>query len=176
MHTALITAVAPALLALLQVHFREAGLARETLAFVVQGLASWTLTKLRFSLSTALLCTVTRIRKRAANGCRSTHVAPGLLLGHPVAFRAFDRGFSADFKLNPTRTAHAAAIVENQLADGKTLRHLRAVLAHDGSFVILGSFGSDGAECVVPLPPALPAAEADDDDALLSSDDDSDSD
>jgi hypothetical protein len=172
----LITAVAPALRALLHRHFLEAGLAPVTLAFVEQGLANWTLRKLRFSLSIALFSTVARIRKRAANGCRSTTVGRGLLNGHPVAFSAFDLGFSADFKLNPTRTAHAAAIVENQLADGKTLRHLRAVLADDGSFVILGSFDSDGAECVVPLPPALPAAEADDDDALLSSDDDSDTD
>ena len=173
----MITAVAPALQALLHLHFLEAGLAPVTLAFVVQGLANWTLPKLRLSLYQALFSTVSRIRKRAANGCRSTTVGRGLLNGHPVAFSAFDpAGFSADFKLNPTRTAHAAAIVENQLADGKTLRHLRAALAPDGSFVIMGSFGSDGAECVVPLPPALPAAEADDDDALLSSDDDSDSD
>ena len=175
----MITAVVPALRTLLHVHFREAGLARETLAFVVQGLANWTPPILRHSLSAALFNTEPKIRKRAAEGCRSTHMAAGLFFGLPVAVGAFDldtgcSGFSAN--LNPTRTAHAADIVENQLADGKTLRHLRAVLAPDGSFVILGSFGSDGAECVVPLPPALPAAEADDDDDLISSDDDSDAD
>lgn len=179
----MITAVVPALRTLLHVHFREAGLARETLAFVVQGLANWTPLILRFRLSAALFNTEPKIRKRAADGCLSTHVAPGLFFGHPVAFGAFDfdtgcSGFSAD--LNPTRTAHAASIVANQLADGKTLRHLRAVLAPDGSFVIWGSIGLDGAEYVVPLPPALPKpdSEADDNDGddPFSSDDDSDAD
>jgi hypothetical protein len=118
--------------------------------------------------------TVSKIRKRAAAGCLSTSMAPGLFFGHPVAFGAFEfdkgcSGFSAD--LTPTRTAHAAAIVDNQLADGKTLRHLRAVLKPDGSFVIWGSFGDD-AESVVDMPPALPAPKADDDDDSLSSDDD----
>jgi hypothetical protein len=144
---------------------------------VVQGLANWTPQKFRRSLYRALLNTEASVRKRAAEGCRSTHMATQLFLGHPLAVGAFDppaahRCFSA----TATRTAHAASIVANQLADGKTLRHLRAVLAPDGSFVILGSTGLDGVECVVPLPPALSAAEADDDDALLSSDDDSDSD
>jgi hypothetical protein len=175
MHTALITAVAPALLALLQVHFREAGLAPETLDFVVQGLANWTLPKLRHRLSDGMFNfnTETKIRKRAAKG---RALAPGLFYGHPGAFGLFDTGcsgFSAD--LTPTRTAHAAAIVDNQCADGKTLRNLRAVLAPDGSFVIWGSFGDD-AESVVDMPPALPAPETDDDDDSLSSDDDCDSD
>ena len=82
--------------------------------------------------------------------------------------------------MNPTRTAHATSIVANQLADGKTLTHLRAVLAPDGSFEIWGSIGLDGAEYVVPLPPALPEpdSEADDNDGddPFSSDDDSDAD
>jgi hypothetical protein len=177
MHTALITAVAPALLALLQVHFREAGLAPETLDFVVQGLANWTLPTLRKRLSAGLFnfTTETKIRKRAAKGGQLA-LAPGLFFGHPGAFGLFDTGcssFSVD--LTPTRTAHAAAIVGNQLADGKTLRHLRAVLEPDGSFVIWGSFGDD-AESVVDMPPALPAPEADDDDDSLSSDDDCDTD
>jgi hypothetical protein len=172
----LITAVAPALLALLHVHFREAGLAHETLAFVVQGLADWTPARLRHSLYHALFSTEARVRKRAAEarGC----LAAGLFYGHPVAFDALDfdtacLGFSAN--LNPTRTAHATAIVGNQLADNKTLRHLRAVLEPDGSFVIWGSFGDD-AESVVDMPPALPTPKADDDDDSLSSDYDSDSD
>ena len=177
MHTALITAVAPALLALLQVHFREAGLAPETLDFVLQGLANWTLLTLRKCLKHGLFnfTLETKIRKRAAKGGPAC-LAPGLFIGHPGAFGLFDTGcsgFSAD--LTPTRTAHAAAIVDNQLADGKTLRNLRAVLAPDGSFVIWGSFGDD-AESVVDMPPALPAPEADDDDDSLSSDDDCDSD
>ena len=175
----------PALVALFHVHFRESGLAHETLAFVLQGLANWTPPRLRHNLSSALFGTEPKIRKRAADGCLSTHVAPGLFFGHPVAFGAFDfdtgcSGFSAN--LNPTRTAHAADIVENQLADGKTLRHLRAGLAPDGSFVIWGSIGLDGAEYVVDMPPALPASEPDseaddnDGDDQFSSDDDSDAD
>ena len=181
----MITAVVPALRTLLHVHFREAGLARETLAFVVQGLANWTPLILRFRLSAALFNTEPKIRKRAAEGCRSTRMATGLFFGLPVAVGAFDfdtgcSGFSAN--LTPTRTAHAADIVENQLADGKTLRHLRAVLAPDGSFVIWGSIGLDGAEYVVDMPPALPASEPDseaddnDGDDQFSSDDDSDAD
>jgi hypothetical protein len=173
----LIKAVVPALLALLHVHFREAGLASETLALVEQGLADWTPARIRNNLYHALFNTEASIRKRAAEGCRF-RLAAGLFYGHPVAFDAFDldtacSGFSAN--LNPTRTAHADNIVRNQLAEGKTLRHLRAVLAPDGSFVIWGSFGDD-AESVVDMPPALPAPEADDDDDSLSSDDDCDSD
>jgi hypothetical protein len=171
----LITAVVPALLALFQVHFREAGLAPETLAFVEQGLANWTPPILRRRLSAGLFNTETQIRKRAAKG-GPVKLAPGLFFGHPGAFGLFDTGcsgFSAD--LTPTRTAHAAAIVDNQLADGKTLRHLRAVIAPDGTFVIWGSFGDD-AESVVDMPPALPGPEADDDDDSLSSDEDSDAD
>ena len=175
----MITAVVPALRTLLHVHFREAGLARDTLAFVVQGLANWTPPILRFRLSAALFNTEPKIRKRAAEGCRF-RLAAGLFYGHPVAFDAFDldmacSGVSAN--LNPTRTAHATAIVGNQVAEGKTLRHLRAVLEPNGSFVIWGSFGDD-AESVVDMPPALPAPEADDDDddSLSSDDDDSDPD
>ena len=173
----MIKAVVPALLALLHVHFREAGLASETLALVEQGLADWTPARLRLILYKVLFSTEARVRKHAAEGCR-VGLAPGLFYGHPVAFGAFDldtacSGFSA--KLNPTRSAHATEIVGNQLADSKTLRHLRAVLAPDGCFVIWGSFGDD-AESVVDMPPALPAPEADDDDDSLSSDDDCDSD
>ncbi len=160
-------------------HFCEAGLAHETLSFVVQGLADWTPARARRSLLQALFNTETKIRKRAAEGGRGG-LGAGLFYGHPVAFDALDfdtacSGFSAD--LTPTRTAHATAIVDNQLAEGKTLRHLRAVLAPDGSFVIWGSFGDD-AESVVDMPPALPAPEADDDDddSLSSDDDDSDTD
>ena len=173
----MIKAVVPALLALLHVHFREAGLASETLALVEQGLADWTPARIRNNLYNALFNTEASIRKRAAEGCRF-RLAAGLFYGHPVAFGAFDldtacSGFSAN--LNPTRTAHATEIVGNQLADSKTLRHLRAVIAPDGSFVIWGSFGDD-AESVVNMPPALPAPNADDDDDSLSSDDDNDTD
>jgi hypothetical protein len=139
---------------------------------VVQGLANWTPSELRHSLYHSLFNTEATVRKRAAQK------AVQLLRGHPLDVGAFDtlaahRCFSA----TPTRTAHADAIVGNQLADEKTLRHLRAVLAPDGSFVIWGSIGVDGAEYVVPLPPALPEpdSEADGDDRF-SSDDDSDAD